>query len=1114
MHRIVIVILCLFLIQSCKRKEKTNTKELFTVLNTDKTGINFSNTLKEDTYNNGFFYHYYYNGAGLAVADFNNDGLQDIYFLSNLESNKLFINQGDLKFKEVTKQSKVEGGKGFAVGVTVVDIDNDGFMDIYICKSGKTTSTALLKNELYINLGIDDKGVPLFKENAKKYGLDLPTNTTQASFFDCDKDGDLDVFLINHGQDTYPHNAKAELMKTKTNGGGEMLLKNNDGFFVDVTETSGIISNDLGYGLGVSVGDVNNDGWPDIYVAHDYSERDHLYLNNKNGTFKETALQSFGHVSNFSMGSDIADINNDGLLDIMSLDMMASDNYTQKTSMSGMNTKRFQDHVDLGLHHQYMYNALQINNGVDPNTNLPLFSDVAQMAGISSTDWSWAPLLLDMNNDGYKDLFVSNGIMRDFRNNDFKIYKKKKQQEAYDKGYLDKDAYMADMLEKMPKRKKKNMFYLNNKDLTFQPVEFSQPKSNSNGAAYADFDNDGDLDVIVNNSDGETFLYRNNSEKTNYLKVKLNGGQKNINALGTRVEVKCYGNSQIMENYFTRGYQSAMADDLHFGLGTHTKIDSIKVLWPDGKISIKTNAIVNQTITIDYESAIDKLDKKESLKTYLFNDITLQSSIDFKHSENTYDDFEKESLIPHKMSQQGPALAVADVNNDDLEDFYIGGAKGQSGVLYVQKPNGTFEKNAIEVFEKDKNHEDTGALFFDVDNDGDQDLYVVNGGNEEAPNSEYYKDRFYENLGSGTFKKNISAIPDFIVSGKAIAAGDYDNDGDLDLFVGSRVKPMHYGQYSKSYILENRTGKDNIKFVDVTEKIIPKLVAHTMVTDAVWVDINQDKQLDLIIANEWGPIEIFLNKDGQFINQTRVLGLDSDIGWWNTIAVNDIDNDGDLDIIAGNLGLNYKYKATKEAPFHLYLNDFDDNKQDDIVLGYNQNDTVYPLRGRECSSNQMPFIKEKFKTYNAFGRANLKEVYGVKLDKSIHYKATNFASGIFKNNGGKFEFALFENENQISSVNEVLVGDFNGSGNQDLVLLGNLYESEVETPRNDASYGHFLEGNKSGEYKNIPSVYTGLFISGNCKNASIIKLSKNGKTIKGLLIAKNNQNVVLVGINK
>ncbi|MDY7396312.1 VCBS repeat-containing protein [Aureibaculum sp. 2210JD6-5] len=1119
MNKYVLYIFFFFCLVSCNLDNKSSRHndmhQLFSVLTENDTGIKFNNLLDETTYMNGFFYEYYYNGAGVATADFNNDGLQDIYFVSNKRANQLYLNKGDLEFQNITNKSNTKGGFGWPTGVTVLDINNDGLMDIYISKSGRISNPEHRKNELLINLGIDEKSLPHFQEKAKEYGLDISSQSSQANFFDYDLDGDLDLFLINHGLDVYNDKQIPFLISQKSKDTGEKLYKNDNGIFKEATLEANITNNRLGFALGCSIGDVNNDGWPDIYISHDYSEKDHLYLNNQDGTFKEVSLQAFGHISNFSMGSDMADVNNDGFLDIMSLDMMAQDNYSQKTSMSGMNTKKFENIVELGLHHQYMYNALQINNGVSYETKTPLFSDIAQLAGVSSTDWSWSPLFIDMNNDGYRDLFISNGIKRDFRNNDFAIYKKKKQEEAIKKGKLDKEAYMKDMFDKLPSRKQKNVFMLNNKDLTFQDIQFKQPTTSSNGAAYADFDNDGDIDIVVNNSDDEALIYRNNSEGfNNFIKIKLEGTKHNKDAIGARVEIKTNNVSQIVENYFSRGFQSAMADNLHFGLGTDEKIDTLIIRWPDGSLQYQYKIKANQTLEISYNPT-EKLTKHNlNEQNYLFKDITEISRIKFKHQENIYNDFAAESLIPHKMSQMGPGLSVADVNNDGLDDFYIGGPKDQEGVLYVQTTNGAFKKFITTVFEKDKKHEDTGALFFDADNDGDQDLYVVSGGNEATPNSKYYEDRFYENKGNGHFVKTLNTIPKITTSGLKVTVGDYDNDGDLDLFVGSRVKPMHYGQYAKSFILENQSKNGKIKFVDKTENIAPDLVNYTMVTDALWIDYDKDSILDLLVANEWGTVDFFKNEDNRFVKKTAQLGIASNKGWWYSIVADDIDNDGDTDFIAGNLGLNYKYKASKEAPFYMYLNDFDKNNSEDIVLAYHEDKKVFPLRGRQCSSQQMPFIKEKFKTYDAFGKAELKDVYGEALSKSIQYEATNFASGIFKNNDNtQFQFTPFENEVQISSINKILVEDFDKDGNKDLVLLGNLYASEVETPRNDASYGHYMKGDGKGGFKTIPAQKSGLYIKGDVRNAEIIRIGRKKNGYNAILIARNNDSLKLLTNN-
>ncbi|MFT7196959.1 MAG: hypothetical protein ACI83W_001326 [Marinoscillum sp.] len=1088
--------------------------ELFTVLQADDTGLNFNNKLEESTYMNGFYYEYFYNGGGVAVADFNNDGLEDIYFISNLRTNKLYLNQGELQFKNVSVKANAQGKGGFPTGVALVDINDDGLMDIYILKSGRFDDDDLLRNELLINTGVDANQVPIFEERARDYGLDLPHYSTQASFFDYDRDGDLDMFLINHNIEIYEIDEVAEVMEGRSDKIGEKLYRNDNGNYVNVTDKSGIISNNLGFTLGLAIGDLNSDGWPDIYTSNDYYEKDHLYLNNQDGTFSEKSLDAFGHISTFSMGNDIADINNDGLLDIVSLDMMAQDNYTQKTSMSGMNVADFYMIENLSLHRQYMYNALQLNNGNDPNSDTPQFSDIAQLAGVSSTDWSWAPLLFDMDNDGHRDLFVSNGIKRDFRNNDFLIYLEKKYQEGVMKTKLDLAEHVDDLLEKLPARKKENYFFLNNKQLRFNKTEIVQPGSYSSGAAYADFDQDGDIDLVVNNTDDFAYLYRNNTQNSNYIKIKLQGAVGNRDAIGTRVEIMAGENRYLAEKYYTRGFQSSMAIPLHFGLGDQNRIDSLIVIWPDGKSQFLLNVEVNKELTVAYNP--DKNNIGDSPKRgYKFSDITKDSGIRFKHDENEYNDFDKESLIPHKMSQHGPCLSVADVNNDGLDDFFIGGAMGQSGSLFLQNTSGKFSNNEVETFNKDSFHEDNGSLFFDADNDGDQDLYVVSGGNEKEAENSFYLDRFYVNDGIGNFTRSMSAIPDITESGQVVKAGDYDNDGDLDLFVGSRVSPMNYGYPSKSYLLENKSTSSTILFEDVTESTIPDMLNHGMVTDALWVDIDASDDLELIVAHEWGSIEAYKTVDEKFVNISSSLGLDQHIGWWYSLAATDVDNDGDIDLIAGNLGLNYKYKATNETPFHLYLNDFDQNKSNDIVLGYHQGNSLYPLRGRECTSNQMPFIKEKFKTYDAFGKATLQEVYGDKLNASIHVAANNFASGIFRNvDNQRFEFEALQNGVQVSSMNKILVSDLNKDKNKDLIMFGNLYGSEVETPRNDASYGHYMKGNGNGNLTLIPAYQSGLYVKGDVNDASLINIGNKEEKRLALLIARNNDQLMLVKVQK
>jgi hypothetical protein len=1087
---------------------------LFTTLNHESTGIEFRNDLKETLYMNGLFYEYYYNGGGVAVGDFNNDELPDIYFISNLESNRMYLNQGSMKFKDITKLAGVKGKSVFPTGVTTVDINSDGLLDIYISSSGRIRDPEKRRNELYVNKGMDKNGVPTFEENAKQYGLDIEEFSTQASFFDYDKDGDLDMFLINHDVEIYGDDKLEEFLATKGELSGERLYRNYNGKYEDVTDEAGIVNNRLGFGLGLAVGDLNNDGWPDVYVSHDFSGEDHLYLNNRNGTFSESVSESMRHISNFSMGNDIADYNNDGWLDVMSVDMVSEDNYGIKTSMSGMSPEKFQIHVDLGLHHQYMFNTLQLNNGNAGTETIPYFSEVAHLAGVSNTDWSWAPLFFDMNNNGRKDLFLANGIKRDFRNNDFVNYHKKVREELAKNKTINKEKYITQMMAKMPTRKKNNYFFLNNGDLTFSKMNkkwlLDSAMTCSNGAAYADFDNDGDVDVVVNNMDDFAYIYQNNtnvSKDKNYLKIKLNGSEDNSMGIGTRIEVKCNDDEQIKEQYLTRGFQSSVSEVMHFGLGTNEVADELIVIWADGKKQNIKNIKANQTLTLQYKNA-----KKEKVNTdqvaLLFSDIS-NKNINHRHVENEYDDFKKESLLPHKMSEHGPALAVADINGDGLDDIFIGGALGYAGILYVQNQKGRFEIK--KEFIQEREYEDVGAAFFDVDNDGDLDLYVVSGGNERKVDSKYYQDRIYSN-NSGTFTLASDALPTVSISGSCVKPFDYDADGDVDLFIGGRQVPGKYPFPTDSYLLQNNSTKHKIGFVDVSNDAAPMLKDIGMVTDAVWTDVNNDGLTDLIVVGEWMTIKILKNQGNSFVDETEEFGLSDQSGWWSSIAAADFDNDGDMDLIAGNLGLNYKYKATPSEPFEIYAKDFDQSGNLDIVLGYYNDGNLFPLRGRECTSNQMPFVKQKFASYDAFGKATLAEVYGAdNISTALHYQANTFATTYYENKRGmSFEPRPLTNLAQLSSGNTILIKDIDHDQNLDIILSGNMYGSEIETPRNDASYGMFLKGDGAGKFVPYLPFESGLLADGNIKASSFVHL-KNKST--GIVFGSSDDFLKLIEIN-
>ncbi|WP_373515801.1 VCBS repeat-containing protein, partial [Persicitalea sp.] len=791
--------------QKQKGQSSENQGALFTILTPQESGIQFRNDLRETLYMNGLFYEYYYNGGGVAVGDFNGDDFSDVYFVSNLESNRLYLNQckaasDPIRFQDATEVAGVGGKAAFPTGVTTVDINSDGRLDIYVSASGKFEDPEKRRNELYVNMGNDASGVPIFEEQARKYQLDIAAFSTQAAFFDYDRDGDLDMFLINHDVNTYGNDKLEEYLITKSDLSSEQLYENREGIFVDVSDKSGIVNNRLSYGLGLSVGDVNNDGWPDVYVSHDYSEKDHLYLNQRNGVFREAILDATGHMSFFSMGNDMADYNNDGWMDILTVDMVAEDNYGIKTSMSGMDPARFTKHVDLGLHRQYMFNALQTNNGTVGGDGTPLFSETAQLAGISNTDWSWGPLIFDMDNDGFKDIFISNGIKRGFHNNDFRNYHEKVRNELSKQKSIDEAAYIEEVMSKMPTRKKSNYFLLNNKDLTFSKMNkkwsLDSILTSSNGAAYADFDNDGDADLVVNNMDDFAFVYRNNSNEStgnNFLKVKLAGTTGNPLGIGARVTINTSSGTQVQEHYLTRGFQSSVAPGLLFGLGREEKVKSIQVLWPNGSTQILENIDSNQEITLSYNSPnfVDICPIPLPAKLYPFFDISSKLGKLPAHQENNFDDYQRESLLPHKMSQTGPALAVGDVNGDGLDDFFLGGAMGYPGTLQLQTAEGTFQSSQSGLFSQEKKYEDVAATFFDADRDGDLDLYVVSGGNEREEGSKLYQDRLYLNS-RGTFSASSGALPTMLTSGSCVKPYDFDGDGDLDLFVGGRQTPGRY----------------------------------------------------------------------------------------------------------------------------------------------------------------------------------------------------------------------------------------------------------------------------------------------------------------------------------
>lgn len=1087
---------CLLLIPlafaSCERDsgEESNSATvysgpLFESLKPEDTGVNFTNIVPEDSHINVVLYRYLHNGAGVALGDINDDGLVDIYFTANFGDNKLFLNKGNMQFEDISKKAGVTGAWGWSNGVTMADVNGDGMLDIYVSRAGDM-GPEKRKNELFINLGN-----LAFSEQAENYGLADSAYSTQAAFFDYDRDGDLDMYLLNHPIDTQSDEDYVTPSKDTT----DKLFRNENSKFVDVSIEAGLRRNGIGYGLSVSTGDLNNDGWPDLYVSNDYIERDYLYYNNQDGTFRESIREGTMHISNFSMGSDIADFNNDGLLDVVVVDMVAEDNYRIKTNMSGMNPEKFEKAVNDGFHYQYMSNTLQMNNGNGT------FSDVSRLAGISNTDWSWAPLFADFDNDGFSDLLITNGLRKDSRNSDF-VKRKRELMEEMERNPEKKMDYVMQMLREMPVERVKNYIYKNEGDFTFSnridEWGLSEP-SHSNGASYADLDNDGDLDMVISNVDQPAFIYENKSDQVegrNFLKIKLHGPGLNTSGLGARISIKTGSGIQMKEHYLSRGYLSSVEDAVHFGIGSHRGVEAVWVQWPDGSTQMMTEVAANSNLSIEYEKGgVEQFPDPATAEVLFSPDGASALGVNHVHEENEYDDFAKETLLPHKLSNLGPDMAVGDVNGDGLDDFHVGGAKGFSGVIYLQGSDGKFRKQEIEALSLDARHEDVSSVFFDADGDGDQDLYVVSGGSEFEPNSEGLQDRLYLNDGSCGFERARDALPMMLTSGGCVAVGDFDDDGDPDVFVGGRLVPGAYPKAPRSYLLENNGGS----FRDATEERAPELLSPGLVTSCMWVDVDDDRDEDLIVAGEWMPILVLRNQDGSFKNISGTLGLMDQTGWWYSMATGDLDNDGDDDFVFGNLGLNYKYKASSEAPFEVYYDDFDDNNTGDIVLSYDENGKKVPLRGRECSSQQMPFIKEKFPTYDAFARAGLIDIFGdEKLEGSLHLSATTFASIWVENKLDQpWVVHALPNRAQLSSNNGIVIRDINGDGFLDMVLAGNLFESEVETPRNDAGKGLVLTGDGAGGLQPLSVLESGLYAPGNVKNLNLVEVQ--GKTYLAVL---------------
>lgn len=1056
----------------------------FELLPAERTGIDFSNTIKESTYFNHYLYGQIYIGSGVAVGDINNDGLADIFFGGNQVEDRLYLNKGDFKFENITKKSKVARNSGWTWGVTMADVNADGYLDIYVSRNGVSANPSERRNLLYIN-----NQDLTFTEAAQKYGLADVGFSTQAVFFDMDNDGDLDMYQVNQLADKkllLINKIPREQFKFFK----DRLYKNENGRYRDVSEESGI-SRNVAYGLSVNASDFNGDGWMDLYIANDYAEPDFMYYNNGDGTFTNVINEKLKHITQLSMGSDTGDINNDGLIDLITTDMTPEDHYRSKTNMASMSTEKFNSMVEAGAHYQYMTNTLQINTG------LGTFSDIGNMAGIAFTDWSWASLMVDLDNDGLKDILVSNGIKKDVDNNDYKmkLSNLKNDISAEDLFQLSKDA---------PSQPISNYAFKNLGNFKFKKVSkewgFDIP-SFSNGMAYGDLDNDGDLDVITNNIDAPAFVYENKTTG-NFLKVKIKGEGNNTFGIGAKAKIYHNGKIQIAENTVTRGFISSVEHDLFFGLGKDTEIEKVEVIWPNGKVNIFENIKANRVIKADIADAeAMKLDSEKS--NLFFENIDVQDlGLDFTHKENEYDDWKEQVLLPHRLSQNGPFSAIADINGDGLEDLFVGGAKDQSGVLYIQNSLGKFSKNSSQPWRTDKESEDLGCLFFDADGDSDLDLYVASGGNEFRQGDVALLDRLYINDGNGNFRKSISALPQIKESTQTVKASDIDKDGDLDLFVGTRLISGQYTFPADSYLLINENGK----FSMASSEIAPALQNIGMVTDAVFTDVNMDGAEDLMIVGEWMEVKVLVNNNGFFEDKSSEYGLEGTRGMWWSITAADLDGDGDDDYVLGNLGKNNKFKASEEHPFKVYANDFDNNGTNDVVLAKFYKDDYVPVRGRECTSQQMPYVAEKFEDYHSFASSKLFEILPEdKVDDAVIYEIKSFESIVLINEGHQFVRKPLPNAVQISPIKSSLVIDVNKDGILDIMVAGNHYGVEVETTRYDAGYGAVLLGTSNGNYLVQSPKQSGFYVPFDSRHISQITI--NGQ--KTILVTNNNEKLKL-----